>query len=179
MTVLVGSDPLMRTNCTTQNLTTTTTTTELVETTPTTITVSVTSQTVLAGDPSSGKTKSSKSQVILAVSLSSIALLLIIVVAVGIAAIRKRRYATVCFRCATIYKSSKSDISYSVNNLTGKDLHGIQTRNSNHYRLPKVKTNWGKQMSSYLFIDEWNKLNANVKLAAYFDIFKQTFWTSF
>ena len=57
-------------------------------------------------------------------------------------------------RCATIYKSSKSDISYSVNNLTGKDLHGIQTRNSNHYRLPKVKTNWGKQMSSYLFIDE-------------------------
>ena len=34
-------------------------------------------------------------------------------------------------------------------------------------------------MSSYLFIDEWNKLNANVKLAAYFDIFKQTFWTSF
>ena len=82
-------------------------------------------------------------------------------------------------RCATIYKSRKSDISYSVNNLTGKDLHGIQTRNSNHYRLPKVKTNWGKQMSSYLFIDEWNKLNANVKLAAYFDIFKQTFWTSF
>ena len=82
-------------------------------------------------------------------------------------------------RCATIYKSSKSDISYSVNNLTGKDLHGIQTRNSNHYRLPKVKTNWGKQMSSYLVIDEWNKLNANVKLAAYFDIFKQTFWTSF
>ena len=97
VTVLVGSNPLMRTNCTTQNLTTTTTTTELVETTPTTITVSVTSQTVLAGDPSSGATKSSKSQVILAVSLSSIALLLIIVVAVGIAAIRKRRYASVCF----------------------------------------------------------------------------------
>ena len=82
-------------------------------------------------------------------------------------------------RCATIYKSRKNDISYSVNNLTGKDLHGIQTRNRNQHRLPKIKTNWGKQVSSYLFIDEWNKLNSNIKLAASFDVFKQTFWTLF
>ena len=78
-----------------------------------------------------------------------------------------------------IAPSLQALINKSFHEGTGKDLHGIQTRNSNHYRLPKVKTNWGKQMSSYLFIDEWNKLNANVKLAAYFDIFKQTFWTSF
>ena len=73
-------------------------------------------------------------------------------------------------RCATIYKSSKKELSYSVNNLTGKDLHGIQTRSSNHYCLPKVKTNWDRQVSSYLFIDEWNKLNVIIKLAANFGI---------
>ena len=82
-------------------------------------------------------------------------------------------------RCVTIYKSSKSVISYTVNNLVGKDFHGIQTRSSNRYRLPKVKTNWCKQMSSYLFNDEWNRLNANIKLAANFDIFEQTVWTWF
>ena len=83
-------------------------------------------------------------------------------------------------RCATIYKATKNDISYSVNNLTGKDLHGIQMRSSDqYYRLPKVKTNWGKQVSSYLFIDEWSKLSANIKLAGNFDTFRQTFWISF
>ena len=82
-------------------------------------------------------------------------------------------------QCATIDKSSKNEISYSANNLKGKDLHGMQTRSSNHYRLPKVKTNWGRQVSSYLFIDKWNKLNANIKLAANLNIFKQCFWTSF
>ena len=69
-------------------------------------------------------------------------------------------------------QGNKNDISYSVNNLTGKDLHGLQSRRSDQYRLFKVKTNWGKQVLS-------NKLNANIKLAANFDIFKQTFWTSF
>ena len=34
-------------------------------------------------------------------------------------------------------------------------------------------------MSSYLFIDEWNKLNASIKLATNFDIFEQRFLTSF
>ena len=34
-------------------------------------------------------------------------------------------------------------------------------------------------MSSYLFIEEWNKLNANTELAENFDIAKQTFWISF
>ena len=45
-------------------------------------------------------------------------------------------------RCATTYKASKNDVSYSVNNLTGEDLHGIQTRRSSQYiAYPKSKTN--------------------------------------
>jgi len=76
-------------------------------------------------------------------------------------------------------KSSKNEISYFVNNLKGKDLHGIKTKSSSHYRLPKVKTMWGRRVSSYLFIDEWDKLNASIKLATNFDIFEQRFLTSF
>ena len=79
-------------------------------------------------------------------------------------------------RCATIYKSTISDISYTFSNKTGKDLHNIQTRNNELYHLPKVKTNWGKQVSSYLFIDDWNKLDTSIKSAGNFNIFKQRFW---
>lgn len=103
----VGNDPLMKANCTTttaitQKLTTitqklTTITSEQVKSTPTTIPASVTSQIVSAGDQPPVTPKASKSQVIIAVSLSVIALLVLIVIAVGIAAFRKRRYATVCF----------------------------------------------------------------------------------
>ena len=80
-------------------------------------------------------------------------------------------------RCATIYKSKKSDISYTISNKTGRDLHSIQTRNNEQYHLPEVRTNWGKQVSSYLFIDNWNKLDTNVKSAGNFDSIKQRFWT--
>ena len=80
-------------------------------------------------------------------------------------------------RCATIYKSRKNGISYTFSNKTGKDLHNIQTRNNEQYHLPKVRTNWGKQVSSYLFVDEWNKLDTIIKSAGNCDVFKQMFWT--
>ena len=80
-------------------------------------------------------------------------------------------------RCATIYKSNKNEISYNFGNKRGKDIHSHQTRNKDDYHLPKVKANCGKQMSSYLFIDEWNKLDDNIRLAGNFNIFKQKFWT--
>ena len=79
-------------------------------------------------------------------------------------------------RCATIYKSIKNDISYTFSNKTGKDLHNIETRNSEQYYLPNVKANWGKQISSHLFIDDWNKLDTNIRLAGNFNIFEQMFW---
>ena len=80
-------------------------------------------------------------------------------------------------RRATIYKSKKNYISYTFNNKTGKDLHNIETRNNEQYHLPKVRTNCGKQVSSYLFVDDWNKLDTNIKSAGNFNIFKQRFWT--
>ena len=80
-------------------------------------------------------------------------------------------------RCATIYKSKKDDISCTFSNKTGHGLHNIQTRNKEQYHLSKVRTNWGKQVSSYLFVDYWNKLDTKIKLAGNFNIFKQRFWT--
>ena len=79
-------------------------------------------------------------------------------------------------RCATIYKSKKNDISYTISNKTGRDIHKIQTRNNEQQDLFKVRTNWGKQVSSYLFIDKWNKLDKDIKSAGNFDSFKQRFW---
>ena len=78
--------------------------------------------------------------------------------------------------CVTIYKSKKNDISYTFNNKTGKDFHNTQKRNNEQYHLPKVRTGWGKQVSSYLFVDDWNKLDTNIKSAGNFNIFKQRFW---
>ena len=40
-------------------------------------------------------------------------------------------------RCATIYKSTINDISYTFSNKTGKDLHNIQTTNNELYQLGK------------------------------------------
>ena len=79
-------------------------------------------------------------------------------------------------RCATIYKSKKNDISYTISNKTGRDLHNIQTRNNEQYHLPKVRMNWRKQVSSYLFVDEWNRLDTNIKSAGNLSGFKQRFW---
>ena len=78
-------------------------------------------------------------------------------------------------RSATIYKSRENNISYKFNNKTGEDLHSIQTRNKGKYHLPKVKTNWGKQVSSYLFLNEWNELDLNIKAARNFNIFRKQF----
>ena len=78
-------------------------------------------------------------------------------------------------RCAAIYNSKKNDISYAFSNKTGKDLHNYQTRNNEQYLPTKVRKNWGKQVSSYLFVDDWNRLDTNIKSAGNFDIFKQRF----
>ena len=80
-------------------------------------------------------------------------------------------------RCTTIFKSKKNDISYSFCIKTGKDLQNIQTRNYEQYHLPKVRTNWGKQVSSYLFVDDCNKLDTNSKSTGSFNIFNHRFWT--
>ena len=65
-------------------------------------------------------------------------------------------------RCATIYKSKKTIFSYTFSNKTGNDLHNIQARNKEQYHLSKVRTNWGKQVSSYLFVDDWNILDTKL-----------------
>ena len=80
-------------------------------------------------------------------------------------------------RCAIIYKSIKTIKQGTFSNKIGHDLHNIQTRNKEQYQLSKVRTNWGKQVSSYLFVDDWNRLDTIIKLAGNFNIFKQRFWT--
>ena len=55
-------------------------------------------------------------------------------------------------------------------------IHNYSTRQGMHLRLPVCRTNWGKQVSSYLFINEWNKLHFNVSPTSTYDNFRSSFW---
>ena len=43
------------------------------------------------------------------------------------------------------------------------ELHGYSTRRRNDYHLPKVSTNWGKQMLKYCTLNDWNSLELGIR----------------
>ena len=65
-------------------------------------------------------------------------------------------------------QTSQNKRCYTFNTKVWKVVHNIQTRSSEECHLPEVKANWGKQASSYQFIDDWNKLVTDIKSAKIF-----------
>ena len=56
------------------------------------------------------------------------------------------------------------------------EIHNYSTRQGMHLRFPVCRTNWGKQVSCYLFINEWNKLLFNVSPTSTYYNFRSSFW---
>ena len=59
--------------------------------------------------------------------------------------------------------------------LTKLNEHGYNTRHGSEFRLPSVKTNWGKHRLSYQATKEWNNLSENTKQGSKISQFKSKF----
>ncbi|KAL9982590.1 hypothetical protein ACROYT_G004652 [Oculina patagonica] len=63
-------------------------------------------------------------------------------------------------RCCAVQNAIKGDIPENVNifKTTMNDSHGYSTRNSYLPRLPKIRTDWGKRVTSYKCTIDWSSL---------------------
>ena len=77
-------------------------------------------------------------------------------------------------RCLHIFKC-KNDLLMSNLRLTKLNEHGYNTRHGSEFRLPSVKTNWGKHRLSYQATKEWNNLSENTKQGSKISQFKSKF----
>ena len=59
-------------------------------------------------------------------------------------------------------QSHKGKNPFNFPNLQGQDYHKYNTRGKLKFRLPSCKTNWGKNRSSYHFINEFNNLSFSI-----------------
>ena len=73
-----------------------------------------------------------------------------------------------------VFKSFNNLIEYDFRALSGKDVHKHNTRYAHKLRKPVFKTNWGKQRSFVMFIDEWNKLPDDIKNLRGLTVFKSS-----
>ena len=64
-------------------------------------------------------------------------------------------------------------VDYNFNILKNSDIHSYNTRRKNDFRLPRVRTNYGKKTLLYQGIKEWNLLEQSFKDIKSFLIFKQ------
>ena len=84
-------------------------------------------------------------------------------------------------RCAFVYRaiqSHKGKNPFNFPNLQGQDYHKYNTRGKLKFRLPSCKTNWGKNRSSYHFINEFNNLSFSINTNTTFSDFKSQLWNS-
>ena len=71
-------------------------------------------------------------------------------------------------RCCAVQNAIKGDIPEHFNlfQMNMIDSHGYSTRNSYLPRLPKIRTDWGKRVTSYKCTTDWSSLP---------DFFKKTY----
>ena len=84
-------------------------------------------------------------------------------------------------RYAFVYRaiqSHKGKNPFNFPNLQGQDYHKYNTRGKLKFRLPSCKTNWGKNRSSYHFINEFNNLSLSINTNTTFSDFKSQLWNS-
>ena len=79
-------------------------------------------------------------------------------------------------RCLYIYKSVNNLLTTHVTLTNLFDVHDYNTRNSQNFRLPAVKTNWGKQRLAYQAVKEWNSLPMNIRNCSSPKTFKTLFF---
>ena len=82
-------------------------------------------------------------------------------------------------RCGFVYKCKNELTDYNLNLLTNGDVHHYNTRNSDLFRLPRVRRNWGKQRVCYQTISDWNSLDRETRNAASLEIFKRRIFSNF
>ena len=74
--------------------------------------------------------------------------------------LHERRF---CHRCLLVHKIKNKQIDYKFDLTTNNDVHQYNTRRKNDFHLKKVKTNWGRQTSSYLAFNDFNTLPSAIK----------------
>ena len=63
-------------------------------------------------------------------------------------------------------------------NVQGQDYHQYNTRSRLKFRLPPCNTNWGKNRSSYYFLNDFNNLSFSIDTNTTFSNFKYQLWNS-
>ena len=78
-------------------------------------------------------------------------------------------------RCCAVQNAIKGDIPehFNIFKTTMKYSHGYSTRNSYLPKLPKIRTDWGKRITSYKCTIDWSSLPDVLKRPMPCDIFKQ------
>ena len=79
------------------------------------------------------------------------------------------------FKSAGVAEFIKGDIPehFNIFKTTMKYSHGYSTRNSYLPKLPKIRTDWGKRITSYKCTIDWSSLPDVLKRPMPCDIFKQ------
>ena len=78
-------------------------------------------------------------------------------------------------RCLYVFKCKNDLLTSHLRLVTLHDVHRYNTRNAQDFRLPAVKTNWGKQRLSYHAIKDWNSLSLDVRNSTTIATFKSKF----
>ena len=66
-------------------------------------------------------------------------------------------------RCLMVFKYKNGNVDFNFGVKKNNELHGYSTRRRNDYHLPKVSTNWGKQMFKYCALNDWNSLELGIR----------------
>ena len=62
-----------------------------------------------------------------------------------------------------VYKCLNGLFEHDMNFITQQQQHDFNTRTKLNFRLPSVKTNWGKQWSRFLAIKDFNSLSQAIR----------------
>ena len=76
-------------------------------------------------------------------------------------------------RCIYIYKCIQGLVSHHLNLERQQDHHNYNTRNNDHFRLPSIKRNWGKQRLSYHAVSDFNLIPKEIKNSSSIQVFKR------
>lgn len=83
-------------------------------------------------------------------------------------AVRRKKH-----RAIYMYRIVNNLINFDFNIFSrNRDIHSYNTRGNTNFRLPRVKTNWGKQTVLYHAASEWNTLPENIRDSNTLAIFK-------
>ena len=69
-------------------------------------------------------------------------------------------------------KYLSGEINFKVDIRRNSSFHSYLTRRSNDLHLPRVRTNWGKQIFIYHASKDWNNLHDDIKNIKSLSLFK-------